>query len=359
MKLSTVLSLIPTWYETGICYDIRGPVGQGKSDTAQCAPKILEKAFPGKRFGIRTLNCVSLTPMDLYGFGLPKHDDGRSIMVFSEPFFWVTDEGKPLTEYDGGIILFEEIDKGDIDVKKIVYEGSYSGWFGSHKLPKGWVVWFTGNRAEDRSGATKELDYGINRVIRVDITPDPQGWADWCVQNSVMPVTIAFGINNTQIVWPDKLPDKQGAFCTPRSLVRLDRYFQVATQLNDGNRVLDDASMEIAGGAIGREAAAQYFVHLRLDSEMPSYEDIVKNPTTCKAPKEPDAQMLVCYKLATSVKPDDAKAVITYIERLPKDFAATFARSAIKRDPTMVMLPAFQQWAMRNSHLLTLINKTK
>lgn len=106
---------------------------------------------------------------------------------------------------------------------------------------------------------------------------------------------------------------------------------------------------------IGHGAAAQYFAFVRLEREMPKYEEIIANPGKVKVPDKPDAQMLVCYNLAHRVTKDDAAPVIQYIERMPKEFAVTFASAACKRAPMLVMAPAFQKWAMANSSLMAQI----
>lgn len=371
MKLRTVLERAPMWYKSGRCFYLRSAPGRGKTTTVERMPALLEAYYnkqtgahdvdptPRKKFGVVTINGASLTPMDVLGFGLPKHTETHSLMVFSRPFFWVTNEGKFLEEYDGGIIFIDEADKADVDIKKVIGEGALTGRFGPHKLPPGWVVWMAGNRAEhDRSGSTKELDHMINRIFWIDISDDPVSWQEYAEETGVSPVTISFAMNNPQIVWADKLPDKQGPYCTPRSLCMLDNYMQVLEK-HLGHVPDDDTTLEEASAIIGMEAASQYFVTVRLSREMPTYEDMVANPTTCKCPSKVDAQMLVCYTLASRVNEEDAGQVIKYIERMPKDFAATFARAAIKRDPMLVATPAFNKWAMNNSALLTLINNSK
>lgn len=358
MKLSMVLQRIPVWYASRKCFYLKSAPGIGKTTTIEAAPRILAEAFPGKRFGIRTVNGTTLTPMDTLGFGVPKHTETHSVMVFTLPNFWITDEGKFLDEYDGGIIYVDEADKMDVDIKKVIGEGALSGRFGPHKLPPGWVVWMSGNRDTDRSGSTKELDHLINRICYVDITPDPESWRMWAEEHGTTAVTIAFAMNNPQIVWADKLPEKQGSYCTARSLVQWDDFLRTVEQVM-GEVPDSDTMLEECSGFIGVDAASQYFVTLRMDREMPSYEDMIKNPKTCRVPDRVDAQMLVCYKLASRVTKEDAAAVVTYVDRMPKDFAATFARNAIKRDPMLVTTPAFIKWAMNNSALLTLISKYK
>jgi MoxR-like ATPase len=370
MILRDILARLPIYFLSGDCYYFTSPPGLGKTTTVEQAPEVIKKKL-GKHIGLVVINGGNLTPGDTVGFGIPKHThssapDGttaeRSIMVFTNPFFWKTDAtsidegGKFLDEYpDGGIIFIDEADKADVDIKKVLGEGAHSGRFGPHRLPPNWVVWMAGNTAEHRSGSTKELDHLINRRCQIEITGDLRSWVDWAEDNHVRGTTIIFASKNPQIVWPDELPKKQGPYCTPRSLVKADKYIQLLIQM--GMPVDDNAALTEISGRIGPEACGQMMNFIRLENEIPDYADIIKDPMGVKVSDKPDAVMLVCYNLAHEVNAKDAEAVIKYINRLPKEFAATFARAAVKRDYKLAMAPAFHKWAMTNAHLMNEINR--
>jgi hypothetical protein len=355
MKLDTVIQRIPYWYAAGKSVHLKSAPGRGKTTTIEGAPKQLSERTH-KNIGMVIINGAMLTPMDVLGYGIPKHHDtGHSSMVFTDPFFWVTREGKRLTEYDGGIVFVDEADKADVDVKKVLGEGALSGRFGPHKLPPGWIMWSAGNRTEDRSGSTKELDHLINRRMEIDITDDLESLTNWMTKNSVSPLTIAFSNSNPQIVLAEKVPDKQGPWCTPRSMVQADQYMQLVASENNGQFQDDSTIVEEVAGMIGQGSAAQFFASVRLEREMPKFDKIIADPTKCKIPEKPDAQMLVCYTLAHRVSKETASPVITYVERMPKEFAVTFAKAACNRDASLVTTQAFNKWALNNASLMAAI----
>ena len=370
MKPNDIIARLPIWFESGDCYYVYGEPGGGKTTTFERAPEIIKKKT-GKHLGLVIFSGGNLTLGDTVGFGIPKHEHvlsstgenhDRSIMVFTYPFLWKTNKssidpgGKYLDEYpDGGIIIIDDVDKADVDIKKILGEMAHSGRCGPHTLPPNWVVWMTGNTAEHRSGSTKELDHLINRRCQIRYSPDMQSWIDWAEENNIRPTTITFASKNPQIVWPDKMPEKQGPYCTPRSLVKADRYIQL---LANNNLPIDDSTaIEEVAGRIGDAATAQFFAMIRLEGEIPEYKDVVANPMTAKVSEKVDAQMIAAYTLAHIVTAKDAENVIKYINRLNKEFASTFARAAVKRDFKLAMVPAFHKWAMSNSHLLNEINR--
>jgi hypothetical protein len=356
MKLSTFANLTTGLYKSGVSIYLRGGVGQGKTTSIEASvPRIAQDL--GKTIGFNTISGPNLTPGDTIGFGIPKHYDDISEMIFTQPFFTRTPEGKRLEQYDGGILFIDEADKMDIDVKKVVGEMALSGRCGPHKLPPGWVVWMAGNRQGDRSGSTKELDHLINRRVEIDITPDAKGWEKWALRNGVHPTIVAFAVQNPQIVFTDEVPKDQGPWCTPRSLVNTGKL--LATFASNDDLPTDDDMIELAAGGIGKAAAAQLFATIRLASELPDFGTVVKNPDTAKVPSAPDAQMLACYQLASKADTNTLGPVVQYVERMPADFAATFAKAACTRVRMFAAHPAMMDWTKRNNTLMTTLNMFK
>lgn len=357
MNLTALSSRLPAVYQSGKCLYLRSGPGRGKTTTIiDSIPNIA--AATGKNLGIVVISGPLLTPADAVGYLVPTKVDDRMESKYTQPFWWVTAEGKRLEEYDGGVIFIDEADKMDIDVKKVVGEMALSGRCGPHVIPDGWVVWMAGNRAGDRAGSTKELDHLINRRFEVDVTDDLAAWENWCIKRGVHHSIIAFGVSNPNIVFPDGPPEKQGPFCTPRSLVETGEML-VTFGGNSGVIPVDDETVEFAAGGIGHAAAAQLFATIKLESETPKIEAIIANPGSAKIPGSPDAQMLTCYKLASLA--DDATLVpfVTYVQRLPADFAITFAKTLMTRKPAYAAKPVVLDWCGKNAALMNIINMLK
>jgi len=356
MDLNTVIKRLPMWYESGRCVYLRSGPGVGKTTVMSDAPGILSKLL-NKKMGLVVINGSLLNPPDSIGYLIPQYmqDGSAPRSIYTLPFWFVTKEGKLLTEYDGGIIIVDDVSQADVDVKKALGEAALTGRLGPHEIPKGWVLWMTGNRVGDRSGSTKELDNLINRRFEVEVEPHFPSFRDYAERNNVLPITIAFAENNQHIVFADTVPEVQGPWCTPRSTVEWDRYLQLAGKYNNNVLPDDPIIIEECAGQIGIAAASQYFNTLRLDREMPKFETIVASPRSVKVPERPDACMLVCYNLAYQVKPETIEPVLVYVERMPKEFAVSFANSAVKRKPLLTQVPAFRKWVQQNSSLLAVI----
>ena len=154
MNLDTFADKATAFFLAKKCVYLKSPPGRGKTTTIVSAVPRMAKQLD-KNLGIVVINGPLLTPADAVGYLVPKHlEGGRTVSVYTDPFWWVTEEGKRLEEYDGGVIFVDEADKMDVDVKKVIGEMALSGRCGPHRLPAGWVTWMAGNRSQDRSGST-------------------------------------------------------------------------------------------------------------------------------------------------------------------------------------------------------------
>lgn len=364
MNFKQLHARMPALLASGISIELVSAPGRGKSEFTEDTVKRMEQET-GKPWGFAKLFLATQTPPDLIGYVFKgEREWGGQKVAVSEPTLpsWmVTVEGKPVWDYERGILFLDEYGQGEADVKRASAELLLNKKLGPWSLPPGWTVLAASNRANDRSGVTKSFDFVINRRMEIHISDDIEAWTDWATQPGadgepkVLPLTVAFANQNPHIVFADGVPDKQGPWCTPRSLVMLDRMLR---SIADGDRMPDDpGAVELASGLVGGGAAAQYFAFIRLEREMPKYETIVKDPKKVKVPEKPDAQMLVAYNLAHRISESDASPVVQYIERMPKEFAVTFAKAACRRNPNLVNTPAFSAWAMQNSSLMAAIAK--
>jgi hypothetical protein len=354
---------MPALLNSGLSIEAVSAPGRGKSTFFADMVKKMTK-LTGEEWGFATAFLATYTPPDLVGYQFKGErvfdgvNGGQPITVTdaSLPLWMITVTGKPVFAYKRGILLLDEYGQGEADVKRASAELLLNKQVGPWKLPEGWTVIACSNRAGDRSGVTKSFDFVINRRIEIEITDSVVAWTDWCLKNGVMPFTITFGNQHTNIVFDNKVPDKQGPWCTPRSLVMADTLLQ-ALGYGETYDPDDKKAAELVGGLIGQGAASQYFAFMQLEREMPKYEKILADPKGVKIPQKPDALMLIAYNLAHRVVEKELPPICTYVERMPKEFALTFINAICKRDARLVSTPSIQKWALENSSLMAAIAK--
>ena len=360
MKMNDFDRMFPAYAEAGISIELISAPGRGKSTKIrQLISKMSQ--ITGEEWGYADLFLATQTPPDLIGFQFKGEVtyDGNSFPITdpTAPTWFVTESGLPVFAYKRGILFLDEFGQGQTDVKAAAAELLLNKRIGKWRLPDGWIVVAASNRTSDRSGVTKSLDFVINRRMEIHLTDDLDSWLEWADSTDMLPLTKAFAAQNPQVVFTEGVPEKQGPWCTPRSLEMADRLLQALMVTSGGNLPTDALAVESVAGVIGQAAAAQYFAFVRLENEMPKYEKIVADPEGTKVPDKPDAQMLVCYNLAHRVSKDDADQVIKYVKRLPKDFSVTFVKTACNREPSLVTRPGFMKWIGENASLLAVVGK--
>lgn len=368
MNLNELTRLAPALLRSPVSRLLSSQPGMGKTQFASGLADIMSEMH-GEPCGFARIFAPTANPIDIMGYTklMEREFDGVTYPVSEHTmpgWFRCTDEtghdglGVPITHrYKRGILIIEEYGQGEVECKKMFANLFLERQIGPWRLPDGWRVWGTTNAANHRSGVTKDFDHAINRRNLILITPDLQSWKDWAFRRQLHPDFITFGDQNSSILFSE-LPEKQGPFCTPRSLELAE--IDLRAMSSDGVSLpTDSAAVEITSGTIGVAAAAQLMTTLRLGLEMPRYEEIVKNPSNVKVPSKPDAQMLVCYRLAAQVSKDDAAPVIEYMQRMPKEFAITFARAATNRDKSLITTKAFHNWCAANASLVVVLQSVK
>jgi hypothetical protein len=324
----------------------------------------------GDNYFYNSLNAATAILPDVVGFLLPHEatygertiDMGR----FTYPHFMRDDRtGQPAFTYSRGMIVVDEYDKAAPEVKKALAVLQEEKRLGEHRLPDGFQIVVLGNRARDRSGSSKDFDFIINRRGEYDLKPDLQSWIGWAQANGVTPLAMAFAARNPEIVFEGAVPDEQGPWCTPRSLVKADEWSKAAEAeglVIDPVKAVDDAVdnllwLQGVMAHIGAGPAAQLLAFKRLHHTLPRFSHIVKDPDGTAVPVEPDALMLLAYELAHRATKDNLPVVARYMQRFPKSFAVSFVKVLLNRDASFISTRTLGDWSLNNASLLAAISQ--
>jgi hypothetical protein len=362
MYLKELFTVLPKFLDANIPVEIGSPPGAGKSETIDQIVERMSKR-DGFQWGLNKTFIASLSPVDVSGYLMPGmvqlknvhtgEIENHRISEFSLPTWMISTEGKPMNTYKRGVVVFEEWDKGDPDTKKASAEPILKGRTGNHVLHPGISRICLVNRAQDRSGSTKNFDFIINRRGELQVTAELAGWNEWALAQAIDPLFVAFADKNPEIVFSNTLPETQQPYCTPRSFVALSRVLPSFTE--DGKLIHDTVTTEVTCGMIGVAAGTKLMQWVLLRNETPDFEDIIKDPEGTPIPERPDAKLMVCYELAHKVDRKTTTKVITYVRKFPKEFAITFAKAATRRDYDIVNVPAMAAWVEKNASLLNAI----
>jgi hypothetical protein len=323
---------------------VSGP-GLGKSDGIAQVCQELSKEL-SEMVGFNTFFLSTLEQPDVRGYGLPATDtDGSAIMQYTAAP-WMPRAGAP--KY--GIVFLDEFRQAGHDVQKPAAELLLNGRVGESELPIEWMVVAASNRESDRSGVQRELAFISNRRMEIKIQPDLDSWVDWAERRGdIHWGAIAFAKVQPGLVFGDKVPDKSGPFCTPRSFVKM-------------SYLIDEMDMEMfteaASGLVGEGAAAQFVAFLRVVEQLPAFEEIVANPKKCRMPDRdrPDASYATMQMIAHRVDDKTAAPAFSYLKRMDREFQVAGLKATLKRCPAVLQSKDFAMWVKENKDLLVNAN---
>lgn len=337
---------------------VSGP-GLGKSSINEQAACEMSLEF-GEPVAYIPFFLSTVEPPDVRGFGIPeKLPNGERRMVYTKaPWMpggdngFIAEQGRLRRAKAGevprfGIVNLDEFRQASLDTQKPAAELFLNRRVGESHLPDGYIVTACSNREIDRSGVQRELAFITNRRMVIKIEPNLDAWVNWAEKNGVHPLAIAFARTKPGTVFADTVPEKPGPFCTPRSLCMLSQLIGE----------LDMATFtEAACGLIGEGAAGEFVAFLRVAEQLPTFEEIVANPTGTEVPKRPDASYAAMQMIAHRVDDKTAKAAFTYLKRMGREFQVAGLRAAFNRCPNLVRTPDFAAWLRDNKDLVMAAN---
>jgi hypothetical protein len=82
-------------------------------------------------------------------------------------------------------------------------------------------------------------------------------------------------------------------------------------------------------GAVGEAATHNILTMMRMDTDLPSWEDIMAKPTTCDVPKNAASTCMLVLKAVQRVDKVNLKTWMVYMKRMSKEAQGLFARSLV------------------------------
>lgn len=355
IRLSELMKEAFDLISSGGSVELIGPPGCGKTEFAEQVTKMMAERT-GEEWGFATINATTALPITVPGFPLfsPKNERGVRVTEHTEPVWMTCRNGKSVHEYKRGMLLIDERRSAEGDIKKQLADVILNKRSGNHALPEGWVVWSTGNRTSDRSGATKDFDFIINRHIELHIRQDIEDICDIYAERGMLPMLIAFAQANPQVIIHDNVPDVQGPWCTARSYELVSRLIRQYADAQ-GKIHLNPVRSAIIAGQIGDGATHQLETFLKMANAAVQFSDIIADPHNCPVPERADLQMLVSYTCASRVDSTNIDKLTAYMSRLPEEFAAMFVKASLKREPKLINSRALGDWCAKNATLLAMI----
>ncbi len=296
--------------------------------------QLIEQIFAKLKQNVMFLDLSTLESIDLRG--LPAIDLDKELVK------WIPPELLPNEKRDGkkGCLFMDELNVAHPSIQAACMPLVREGRIGTWKKPKGWYIVGAGNYQSSRASAQKMPTALADRFGHAFVEADPETWTAWANENDINPLIVAFIRFRPELL--HKMDEhEQIVFPTPRS-------WEQASKVCDAP---DGIRSRLMSGLVGDGASAEYEGYFKTFMYLPTIEEIIKNPKTTMVPTEPSAKYAVSTAIARKATRENFSAVMTYAERLDREFEIITGLDATRRDPDLCDHKAFIDFAKRNQDI--------
>lgn len=312
---------------------LEGPPGVGKTDIFYEYIKIT-----GDEYYEDSL--VSALPEDIRG--LPDFDRENDCTIWRLPewfrkFSYRLGEEEPNPDLKATIFL-DEIRSAQPTVQVCAQKIAQERRLGMCQLHPNVRVVFAGNRKEDKALVSDMPAPLRSKIIWISVEPHlggryPEEDAGW-----IQKFAIPHGIHD-HIIQFLRFKDEFFSNFDPKihkQSFPCPRTWHILSDVMK-NGCPDNHINEIAGGIVGKGAASEFFAYREVYSEIPTIEDIRKDPEGAKHKKEPSFQYAINGFLISAIRVNnkDLDSALRYAWRNDEEFKMMLLTDILDIDPSM------------------------
>jgi hypothetical protein len=308
-----------------------GPPGVGKSD-------VVAQVAKARNMELRDVRLSLLDPVDLKGF--PVADKANAQMSWLPPDFL-----PPMESKNEGILFLDELVSAPPAVQAAAYQLILDRKIGNYVLPDGWAMVAAGNRAGDRAVVHRMPSALRNRLIHLDFEINVEDWVEWGQKHDMCYELLAFIRFRPELLHKFNPTEDPRQFPTPRSWMFVNQLYK--------SRLSTDIETALIIGAVGEGAAIEFLAFARMADQLPTFEQILKDPNGVAVPHEPSAMYAVTTMLSmrTESIAKQFEPGFDYMLRLPLEYQTLYVQDLIRRHgEKLLATPKMTQWAMKHAN---------
>lgn len=323
---------ITSFIKANVPVNLIGSPGVGKSDVIKQVAKALNLKLIDFRLS-------TADPTDLSG--LPFVDNGRSVFLPNEAFPIATDEIPQ--GFSGWLLFLDEISNAPMSVQAAAYKLILDRQVGMHDLHPDVKIVSAGNKIDDGAAVTGEMSTALkSRMAHINIEMSLDAWLDWALHANVHHSITSFIKFKPSALYQFDPKVDADTFPCPRTWGMVNSVVQTVG-------MNDPALQSLVSAVISDGYAVEFINYCKNFVGLPTYEDIIKNPTKVDVPKEMSTLYALSGSIGAQTKKESVDKVMEFVDRMPKEFQLRTFNDFTKRDPLLVTVPAVRQWLLANA----------
>lgn len=260
------------------------------------------------------------------------------------------------------IIMLDEYSKIPRTLKVIFTRMMLEKTWGDVPLPKGTKIFATANNTTDGLGDTLE-GHELNRCCVVEVGKSLKDWLRWAVNHGISPILLSAATHyggtwfasyrdqgqedNPRIFNPKR---RGQSFLSPRSLAKCNA---VVERFKGRDSILQAA----LNGMIGQSAAAELIALIKMNSQVHTTAEIIRNPRTIDLPTDDAALFLILFNAIPEMQTqDDLSAFMEFVNRIDREEIQAVFYAMMFRSKAGIKLARgnekMRDWSIKNYELI-------
>ena len=239
---------------------------------------VVEQVCDELNFKLIDIRLTQMEPTDLRGIPVPfKKSDDTAYVEWAVPAMLpkrepgkrtakITEDGH---EFDGAIILLDELPNAAPSVQAGSYQIVLDGALGEWKCPDNVIVMAAGNRETDK-GATFKMPTPLqNRFTHIEMRVDFEDFQTFALNTSFHQAVVGYLTAFKHELFQFEATSASRGFPTPRS------WEAVSDILRDDPNLPETVQMALIAGAVGDGIAVKFLEYRRNAANLPAASDIL------------------------------------------------------------------------------------
>lgn len=330
VSVAKAKELLPTALKSGLVPMLHGSPGLGKSAVV----RQIAKQYKLKLIDLRLSQCE---PTDLLGF--PFMQNGRSGYAPMDTFPLEVD---PIPAgYEGWLLFLDELPSAPIAVQAASYKLILDRMVGLYKLHPKVAVVGAGNLETDGAIVNPISTALASRMLHLFVEFNVKDWLNWAHENQFDHRITSFIEFRPDKAYTFKPDSTELAYACPRTWESSNKIFQ--------HQDINRETLPLFAGLLSEGVAREFFGFCQASANLPKIEQILQAPHSTPVPGEPSYQYALIGAVAANTTEENCSNLMEYIKRMPAEFQVVGLRSMLKRNKTLLKVPAITDWVTKTS----------
>lgn len=308
----------------GVVPLLKGSPGIGKSDVI----RQLAKSMKAKVIDLRLAQC---DPTDLNG--LPHFRNGKSYFAPFDVF--PTTETELPEGCDCWILFLDELTSASKGVQSAAYKLILDRMVGQFPLHSKVYIIAAGNLTTDKAVVVQTSTALKSRMAHLNMKVDKKAWVQWALKNGIDNRIISFIEFRSDLLYNFNPSVDAETFASPRTWHFLSNMYK--------GMDITAADIPLVMGTVGVGAGAEFYAYTELMGELPTLNQIVKDPSNTQLPASNGSKYALIGMMANESKLETIEPLMEYLEKFSLEFTLVYLRMAFHTNRKLIANPTFSK----------------